>query len=175
MLIAVTSLTLIAAGLGLILGFAARRFHVEPPETVSEIEAMLPGSQCGQCGYPGCGGAAAALAEGSAPVTLCPPGGPALARALADKLGVAADLGAMAEHEPTIATVREEICIGCTKCFKECPTDAIQGAMKQIHSVMKEACTGCGKCADICPTEAVSLVPLPTTLGNWRWRAPACA
>ncbi|MCB1909246.1 MAG: RnfABCDGE type electron transport complex subunit B [Rhodocyclaceae bacterium] len=175
MLIAVTSLTLIATCLGLILGIAARRFHVEPPELVSELEAMLPGSQCGQCGFPGCNGAAEALADGLAPVTLCPPGGPALALALADKLGVQVELGAMGEREPTIAAVREDICIGCTKCFKECPTDAIHGAMKQMHSVMKEACTGCGKCAEICPTEAVTLVPVAATLGNWRWREPAFA
>ncbi|MCB1918061.1 MAG: RnfABCDGE type electron transport complex subunit B [Rhodocyclaceae bacterium] len=172
MLVAVTSLTLIATCLGLILGIAARRFHVDPPQLVAELEALLPGSQCGQCGYPGCSGAAQALADRSAPVTLCPPGGPELATALAAKLGVSADLGALAARAPGIAIVREEICIGCTKCFKVCPTDAIHGAMKQIHSVMKEACTGCGKCADICPTEAVALVPLPTTLGNWCWLAP---
>jgi len=175
MIVAVASLTLIATCLGLILGFAARRFHVEPTEIVAELEAMLPGSQCGQCGFPGCAGAAQALADGSAPVTLCPPGGPALAQALADKLGVSADLGGMAESVPSLATVREEICIGCTKCFKACPTDAIHGAMKQIHSVMKEACTGCGKCVDCCPTEAVTLVPVPATLGSWTWSRPVCA
>jgi len=175
MLIAVASLTLIATLLGLILGVAAKRFHVEPTEIVAELEALLPGSQCGQCGFPGCAGAAQALAEGSAPVTLCPPGGPALAQALADKLGVSVSLGGMAEVVPQLAAVREEICIGCTKCFKACPTDAIHGAMKQIHSVMREACTGCGKCVDVCPTEALELIPMPTTLGTWTWTRPAYA
>lgn len=172
MLTAVASLSLLGATLGLGLGIAARRFHVEADEMVAELESMLPGSQCGQCGFPGCAGAAQALAEGKAPVTLCPPGGKTLALALADRLGVSADLSALGETQPMVAGVREEICIGCTKCFKACPTDAIHGAVKQIHGVLKEACTGCAKCVDVCPTEALSLTPVPQTLQNWAWGRP---
>ena len=175
MLVAVASLTALAAALGLILGIAARRFHVEPESIVAELEVLMPGSQCGQCGYPGCSAAAQALVSGAAPVTLCPPGGPALAQALAAKLGVSADLSALGESVPSLATVREEICIGCTKCFKACPTDAVQGAMKQIHSILREACTGCGKCVDVCPTEALALTPIPSTLATWIWANPARA
>jgi electron transport complex protein RnfB len=169
---AIISLTLLGAVLGLLLGLAARYLRVEGNPLVAELEQLLPGSQCGQCGYPGCTGAAQALAEGGAPVTLCPPGGRALAQALATKLGVEADLSGVEEKGPMIAEIREEICIGCTRCFKVCPTDAIMGAAQQIHVVFREACTACGKCEAVCPTESVKLQPIPVTLQSWHWHKP---
>lgn len=172
MIAALSSLTLLGAGLGLVLGIAARRFRVEEGGVAKELEAMLPGSQCGQCGFAGCGGAAVALAAGKAPVTLCPPGGRALALALAARLGVEADLSGVADQIPMLAAVAEDICIGCTKCYKVCPTDAVVGAVRQIHAVLREACTGCGKCVDICPTESVRLEPVPATLQSWYWQRP---
>ncbi len=175
-MIAIISLTALGVALGLGLGLAARFLRVEQDDGLaSEIEAMLPGSQCGQCGFPGCGPAAAALASGSAPVTLCPPGGSALVRQLADKLGVKAQTSGMKESVPMLAVVEEALCIGCTKCFRVCPTDAIVGAPKQIHNVLREACTGCGKCVDVCPTMAVSMMPMPVTLQSWVWHKPAPA
>ena len=172
MISAVASLAALGLVLGLILGYAARRLAVEGNPLVAELEAMMPGSQCGQCGYPGCAGAAQALAEGSAPVTLCPPGGRDLVVALAAKLGVEADLSGVKETVPSIAEVKEEICIGCTRCYKVCPTDAIMGAAKQIHAVFREACTACGKCVDVCPTEALTMRPVPVTLQSWYWHKP---
>jgi H+/Na+-translocating ferredoxin:NAD+ oxidoreductase subunit B len=172
MISAVVSLTTLGSSLGLILGYAARRLAVEGNPLVGELEAMMPGSQCGQCGYPGCTGAAQALADGQAPVTLCPPGGRELAAALAAKLGVEVDLAGIKEAGPTIAEVREELCIGCTRCYKVCPTDAVLGAAKHIHSVFREACTACGKCVDACPTEAIVLRPVPVTLQSWYWHKP---
>lgn len=172
MISAVASLAALGLVLGLILGYAARRLAVEGNPLVAELEAMLPGSQCGQCGYPGCAGAAQALADGSAPVTLCPPGGRDLVVALAAKLGVEADLSGVKESVPSIAEVKEEICIGCTRCYKVCPTDAIMGAAKQIHAVFREACTACGKCVDVCPTEALFMRPVPVTLQSWYWHKP---
>jgi electron transport complex protein RnfB len=172
LLAAVVSLTILGTVFGLLLGVAARYLKVEGNPLVAEIEQLLPGSQCGQCGYPGCTGAAQALAEGSAPVTLCPPGGRALAQALAAKLGVDADLSGVEDKGPMIAEVKEEICIGCTRCFKVCPTDAIMGAAQQIHVVFREACTACGKCVDACPTESVTLQPVPVTLQSWHWHKP---
>ena len=172
MISAVVSLAGLGLFLGLVLGFAARHLKVEGNPLAAELEAMLPGSQCGQCGYPGCAGAAQALAEGSAPVTLCPPGGRDLVVALAAKLGVEADLSGVKETVPSIAEVKEEICIGCTRCYKVCPTDAILGAAKQIHAVFREACTACGKCVDVCPTEALTLRPVPVTLQSWYWHKP---
>ena len=172
MIIAMTSLTVLGAILGLILGVAARKFRVEGNPLVGELIDILPGSQCGQCGFPGCTGAAEALAAGTAPVTLCPPGGRAVAMALAAKLGVEADVSSVKEAVPMIAEVREELCIGCTRCFKVCPTDAIMGAAQQIHAVFREACTACGKCEEVCPTESVRLQPIPVTLQGWRWSKP---
>lgn len=175
MLIAVVSLSALGIVFGLVLGLAERFFHVERGGLETEIEAMMPGSNCGQCGFPGCAGAAAALVDGSAAVTCCPPGGLALAEALAARLGVALDASAVQTQVPQIAEVREEICIGCTKCFKSCPTDAVLGAVKQIHSVIREACTGCAKCEAVCPTGAIELTPVPVTLQTWVWPKPASA
>ena len=175
MISAIASLASLGLILGLILGYAARRLVVEGNPLVAELEAMLPGSQCGQCGFPGCAGAAQALADGSAPVTLCPPGGRDVVVALAAKLGVEADLSGVKETVPSIAEVKEEICIGCTRCYKVCPTDAIMGAAKQIHVVFREACTACGKCVDVCPTEALFMRPVPTTLQSWYWHKPVMA
>lgn len=175
MITALTSLTILGAVLGLILGVAARVFRVEGNALVAELVEILPGSQCGQCGFPGCAGAAQALSEGHAPVTLCPPGGRAVAQALAARLGVDADVSGVEDAAPMIAEVREELCIGCTRCFKVCPTDAIMGAAQQIHSVFREACTACGKCEEVCPTESVRLQKIPVTLQGWRWSKPIAA
>ena len=172
MIAALTSLTVLGLILGLILGIAARVFHVEGNALVEEIEALLPGSQCGQCGFPGCAGAAQALAAGQAPVTLCPPGGRAVVEALAIKLNVEVNLSGVKDSTPMIAEVKEELCIGCTKCFKVCPTDAILGSSRHIHSVFREACTACAKCIDVCPTEATLMVPVPVTLQSWYWARP---
>jgi electron transport complex protein RnfB len=158
--------------MGLFLGFAARRLAVEGNAMVAEIQNILPGSQCGQCGFPGCAGAAQALADGTAPITLCPPGGRAVVQALAAKLGVEANLSDVKDSVPMMAEVKEEICIGCTRCFKVCPTDAIMGAAQQIHSVFREACIACGRCEEVCPTESIKLQPIAVTLHAWYWHKP---
>ena len=175
MLSAVGTLTTMGLVLGGLLGTAARYLAVEENPIEAELQSLLPGSQCGQCGYVGCAQAAAALARGEALVTLCPPGGKAIAEALAAKLGVKVDLSAVADDGPRLAVVAEEICTGCCRCSKVCSTDAIVGAAKQIHNVIREACTGCGACIERCPTEAMSLVPLPVTLQHWIWPLPANA
>src|SRR5512135_2764060 len=172
MFLAVVSLTLLGSAMGLFLGYSARKLEVEGNPLVAEIQAILPGSQCGQCGFPGCAGAAQALADRNAPVTLCPPGGRAVVQALALKLGIEANLSDVEETGPMIAEVKEEICIGCTRCFKVCPTDAIMGAAQQIHVVFREACTACGKCVEVCPTESATLQPILVTLQSWHWNKP---
>jgi electron transport complex protein RnfB len=96
----------------------------------------------------------------------------AVAAALAAKLGVAADLSNVKSSVPMVAEVKEEICIGCTRCFKVCPTDAIMGAAQQIHSVFREACIACGKCEAVCPTESIKLQAIPLTLHGWNWQKP---
>ena len=172
MLTAVGSLTLMGLALGGLLGTAARYLAVEENPIEGELQTLLPGSQCGQCGYVGCAQAAAALARGEAPVTLCPPGGKAVAEALAAMLGVKLDLSKVVDDGPQLAQVAEEICIGCCRCIKACPTDAVIGAAKQIHNVIREACTGCAACIERCPTEAMTLVPVPVSLQHWIWPKP---
>lgn len=169
---AIVALTVLGLFLGFLLGVAAKRFKVESDPIVDEIEALLPGTNCGQCGFPGCPAAAQAIAGGAAPVTVCPPGGKSLAETLAAKLGVSFDASAMDDEPAMLARINEELCIGCIKCFRECPTDAIVGAPKQIHVVMQQACTGCGKCVDVCPTMCIKMFAPQATLPEWRWPKP---
>ncbi len=173
MIAALASLTALGLLLGGLLGLASRYLKVEGNPLVGQIEELLPGSQCGQCGYPGCTPAAEALAEGQAAVTLCPPGGRALAEELAGILGVAVDLSDVEDKAPMVAYVHENLCVGCTKCFKRCPTDAILGASKMIHAVFPDACTGCEKCFDVCPTECIEMRPVVATVQTWYWPKPA--
>ena len=169
---AIVALTVLGLFLGFLLGMAAKRFKVESDPIVDEIDAMLPGTNCGQCGFPGCPAAAQAIASGEASVTVCPPGGKSLAESLAAKLGVSFDASAMDDGPAMLARVDESLCIGCVKCFRECPTDAIVGAPKQIHVVMQQACTGCGKCVDVCPTMCIEMFVPPLSLPEWRWPKP---
>ena len=132
----------------------------------------MPGSQCGQCGYAGCGPAAVAVARGNASVAICPPGGKGLAERLASKLGIEADLSEVKNRQPLVARIREETCTGCTRCFKVCPTDAILGAPRQIHTIIRDACTGCGMCTEVCPKECLQLHPVEANLRTWHWDKP---
>jgi electron transport complex protein RnfB len=175
MIAALASLTALGLFLGGLLGLASRYLKVEGNPLVGQIEELLPGSQCGQCGYPGCTPAAEALAEGQAPVTLCPPGGRGVAEELAGVLGVTVDLSDVEDKAPRVAYVHENLCVGCTKCFKRCPTDAILGASKMIHAVFPDACTGCEKCFEVCPTECIEMRPVEATLQTWYWPLPAQA
>jgi len=175
MLTAIASLTVLGVLLGWLLGLASRYLAVEGNPVAEKVEALLPGSQCGQCGFPGCGPAAEAMAGGQAPVNMCAPGGRALAEELATLLGVSLDLSAVEDQEPMIAHIHENLCVGCTKCFKRCPTDAILGGPKMIHAVFADACIGCGKCFEVCPTECVEMRPLEANLQTWFWPSPALA
>lgn len=172
MILDVGSLAVMGLTLGGILGVAARFLAVEEDPLEVELQGMLPGSQCGQCGYVGCSQYAHALAGGEAPVTLCGPGGKATAEALAKRLGVKADLSGHEEAVPVQAFIIEDLCIGCARCPKECSTDAIVGATKLMHTVMTDACHGCSKCSKVCPTDAIEMRPIPKTIGTWHWDRP---
>lgn len=168
-------LTILGFSLGGALAYAAKIFAVaEDNPLVDEIEAMLPGSQCGQCGFPGCKPAAQAIAGGEAELTCCPPGGRALAEALAERLGI--DISSLGDTAaPMLASIEETLCTGCTRCYKACPTDAIVGANKQIHVVMAGACTGCAKCVEACPENCIALQPEQPSLDSWHWPKPQAA
>lgn len=173
MLEAILSLALLGGALGWLLGLAARHLHVEADPLEAEIATLLPGSQCGQCGYPGCAPAAAAIASGAAAVTLCPPGGRGLAEELSAKLGISVDLSQLEDKAPRIAHIHEALCVGCTKCLKRCPTDAILGGSKMIHAVFADACIGCEKCFEVCPTECIEMREVRPTVQTWYWPKPA--
>lgn len=169
---AIIILTVLGLILGLSLGIAGKYLKVESDPLIDKVEALMPGSQCGQCGFPGCRPAAEALASGAAPITLCPPGGTSLIEQLAKLLGVEVDLSQAEDQKLLVARVSEDTCTGCTRCFKVCPTDAIVGAPKQIHAVVADACIGCKKCVAVCPTECLQMHPVEVTLRDWRWPKP---
>lgn len=172
MLMAIGSLTAMGVTLGTILGAAAKFLAVEENPLVEELKAMLPGTQCGQCGYVGCAPYAEALTKGEAPVTLCVPGGKAMIEALGEKLGMTADLAEYNEKEPEYAFIIEDLCIGCTRCIRECNVDAILGANKLMHTIITEPCHGCTKCVDVCPTGAIEMRQISVSTITWHWPKP---
>lgn len=175
MIAAVVALGAVAALSGALLGYAAVRFRVESDPVVDQIEGLLPQTQCGQCGFPGCRAYAEAVAAGEADINRCPPGGEHTVRALADLLGrdpkpVDPELGG--EKAPAVAVIDERLCIGCTKCIQACPVDAIVGAAKQMHTVIASECTGCELCIPPCPVDCIRMEPVPVDLDTWRWPYP---
>ena len=174
-LAAISVMALGALILGSAIGYAAIRFRVEGNPIVEKINALLPQTQCGQCGYPGCKPYAEAIAKEEAAINLCPPGGDEGVHQLSDLLGreykALAD-GGRAEKKPGVALIDEGVCIGCTLCIQACPVDAILGASKQMHTVIAPLCTGCELCLPPCPVDCISMKPLPTTTENWEWPHP---
>jgi electron transport complex protein RnfB len=161
--------------LGVVLGYSALKFKVEGDPLVDKIDAILPQTQCGQCGFPGCKPYATAIANGEADINQCPPGGEAGMRALADLMGVEPK-PLNAEHgQPkpkSVAVIEENLCIGCTLCIQACPVDAILGAAKHMHTVIASECTGCELCVAPCPVDCITMEPIPEKVGNWKWRYP---
>jgi electron transport complex protein RnfB len=160
--------------LGAVLGFSAIKFKVEGNPLVEKIDAVLPQTQCGQCGYPGCMPYAEAIAKGEADINKCPPGGEEGIRKLAELLGV--DYKPFGEgagpRAKAVAFIGEQTCIGCTLCIQACPVDAIVGADKQMHTIITSECTGCELCLAPCPVDCISMQPIGQNIGNWKWSYP---
>ena len=175
-LIAVAALLALAAVFGAVLGFASEKFKVEGDPIVDQIDSLLPQTQCGQCGHPGCRPYAEAIAEGEEH-NRCPPGGQDTVDALTDLLGrdelTLDDEGAEDGDIPKVAYIREDECIGCTKCIQACPVDAIVGAAKLMHTVIVDECTGCDLCVEPCPVDCIDMVEVQPTLQTWGWKRPA--
>ncbi|NOX43311.1 MAG: electron transport complex subunit RsxB [Gammaproteobacteria bacterium] len=183
MLISIVALSLLSVIFGLLLGYAAVRFKVQGNPIVDAIDALLPQTQCGQCSYPGCRPYAAAIANQESDINQCPPGGEVTIKALADLLGREAK-PLSSEHRPehrpehhlnnneesvkTVAVIDEQMCIGCTLCIQVCPTDAILGATKQMHTVIALECTGCDLCLAPCPVDCIEMVPVIETTKTWK-------
>ena len=175
MLTAILALTALALLFGLLLGFAAVRFRVEGDPLAEKIDAILPQTQCGQCGYPGCRPYAEAIASGEAEINRCPPGGETTIIALADLLGcdpIPLDEEVGEEKPFTVAVIDEKTCIGCTLCIQACPVDAILGAAKQMHTVIESECTGCELCVEPCPVDCITMEPVKMDIFHWKWPYP---
>lgn len=141
----------------------------------ANIDAALPQTQCTRCGYPDCAAYAGAIARGEAPINQCPPGGQEGIRRLAaitrqPEIPLSAEHGV--ESWRSLAVVDEAWCIGCTLCIKACPTDAIVGANKLMHTVMESHCTGCELCVPVCPVDCIQLENATGSRTGWAaWSA----
>jgi electron transport complex protein RnfB len=133
--------------------------------TAERIDALLPQTQCRECGYHGCKPYAEALANGAAKINLCPPGGVTTLTALGGLLHIDAipylDELTRKYRTPSIAYIDEDLCIGCVKCINACPVDAIAGAPKLMHTVIVPECTGCELCVPACPMDCIAMHALP--------------
>ncbi len=172
MVTAILAMTVLAAVFGLLLGYSALRFRIEGDPVADQVDALLPQTQCGQCGHPGCRPYAEAVARGEDEINRCAPGGEATVRALADLLGREPVAMEVEERAPSVAIIDPETCIGCTLCLQACPVDAIVGAAKQLHGVIAEECTGCELCLPPCPVDCIEMVPVGTDIAHWRWPYP---
>lgn len=175
MLEAIIIFTLLALLFGLLLGYAAVRFKVEGNPIAEQIDKVLPQTQCGQCGFPGCKPYAEALAQGNTEVNLCIPGGTEVMIKISQithREPKAMDATAVETKPKTTAFIDEDLCIGCVLCIKACPVDAILGATKLMHTVIQQECTGCELCVPVCPVDCIEMRPETITTKNWKWPDP---
>ena len=166
------ALTLVMYG---VVAWSTRRFKVVGDPLEEKINAILPQTQCGQCGYTGCKPYAAAIATGDADINQCPPGGERGIKKLAGLLGIEPKPLNASHGNPkpkSVAIIDEPICIGCTLCIQACPVDAIVGAAKQMHTVIANECTGCELCLPPCPVDCIAMVPIEPGLLQWMRQAP---
>ena len=151
-------------------------------KTAPEVQALflrlndaLPQTQCTRCGYPDCAAYALAMAQGQAAINQCPPGGQAGVQRLAAIIGQA-ERPLNPEHGTEgprhLAIIDEDWCIGCTLCIKVCPTDAIVGSNKRMHTVIEPWCTGCELCIPACPVDCIALENATGSKTGWSAWSP---
>ena len=131
--------------------------------TTDDINALLPQTQCEECGYKGCKPYAQAIANGEAEINLCAPGGINTLASLGSLLDIETEsykeFVSNNYREPNVAVIDEDMCIGCVKCINVCPVDAIVGTAKMMHTVIEADCTGCDLCVPVCPMDCISISP----------------
>jgi len=142
------------------------------------INDALPQTQCTRCGFPDCKAYAQAIALDNAPINQCPPGGLEGIAVLSQITGrpvlpLNPDNGI--EGPMSVAVIDEAWCIGCTLCIKVCPTDAILGSNKVMHTVIEAACTGCDLCLPVCPVDCIEMVPISNERTGWSAWSPELA
>jgi electron transport complex protein RnfB len=138
--------------------------------SATDIDALLPQTQCTRCGFQGCMPYAEALAAGEADINRCPPGGEPVIINLSRLLNKPVQTldPACGVHGPRrVALIDEANCIGCTLCIQACPVDAIVGASKQMHVVLTKWCTGCDLCIPPCPVDCISMIDVTENKTGW--------
>lgn len=147
-----------------------------PISLAARLNAALPQTQCTRCGYPDCAAYAQAMASGQAAINQCPPGGAEGVQRLAAITGLPAlplNPANGTEGPRALAVIDENWCIGCTLCLKACPTDAIMGSNKMMHTVIEPWCTGCELCIPVCPVDCISLENVTGERTGWNaWSQP---
>ena len=151
----------------------------DTPVSAEQILDLLPQTQCTRCGYPDCAAYARAVASGEAGINQCPPGGAEGVRRLAALTGQdprPLDPAFGQEGPMTVAVIDEDWCIGCTLCLKACPTDAILGGNKRMHTVIETWCTGCELCIPVCPVDCIRMEDISGSRTGWAaWSAEQAA
>lgn len=168
------------------LAYASQKFAVEIDPKEGAILEVLPGANCGGCGFPGCGGLASAIAKGEAPINACPVGGAAVAEQVAEIMGVSASAGekkvARIKCKGSCSVAKEKAdysgikdckaavlanggqkscsygCLGFGTCINVCKFDAIE-IIDGIANIDKEKCVACGACLEACPKSIIEFAP----------------
>ena len=157
------------------------RLPVATQAKIARIDACLPQTQCGLCDHAdGCLPYAVAIVIDSEPYNKCVPGGQAVTDAIAQIINQDSSDIQPLNAEPSKwpidvssqrpvevrAVIREDDCIGCTKCIPACPVDAIVGTGKHMHTIFTDLCTGCELCIAPCPVDCIDLVTVERTLST---------
>jgi electron transport complex protein RnfB len=191
MLAAILSLGCIGMLAAIALGLAAKKFAVEvDPRELAALE-VLPGANCGACGFPGCAGYAKALVAGTVDLNLCPPGGADVVAKLSRILGVEATATAreiavvLCQGDNRKSQLKYRYlgledcnaaqriaggpkacpggCLGLASCQRACPFDAIEMTADGLAVISREKCTGCRKCIAVCPRSVIRMTPYAST------------
>lgn len=148
--------TIFSFFIGIFIGICSFYFEVSDKLIINKIDKILPQIQCKKCNHSGCFPYAEAIVMKKENINKCIPGGKKVFKNLS-KLIDNKNFFSIKIYERKIAWIDEENCIGCTKCTKLCPVDAIVGSKKTIHTIIERFCTGCELCISPCPTNCIKI------------------